>query len=229
MKLLLVAATGAEIHQVCEAFGANIPSTVGHGVVATGKIGQHRATVLVTGIGMVNTAWMLGQITATVRYDRLINLGVCGSFRRDLPLGSVVQIVQDGFSELGAQDPHNGFLDLSAMGFTNFKVGGRVYHNTIENPEPANTPHTQCKGITVNTVHGKAEPIAETLKRWQPDVETMETASFMQCAMQAAMPFYCFRGISNYVEPRNRDSWKLAEASAAVQQEVVKLVTELKG
>jgi futalosine hydrolase len=227
MKILLVAATGAEIHQVCSAFGADIPATVGHGVVATGKMGAHKATVLVTGVGMVNSAWMLGQITATVRYDLMVNLGVCGSFNRSLELGTVVQIVEDAYSELGAEDPQAGFLDLKGMGLTNFKVGGHVYHNGVLNPAPANTIHLQCKGITVNTVHGQGDSIETAIARWQPEVETMESAAFMQCALQIGVPFYCFRGISNYVEPRNRAAWKLAEAAAAAQNAVVELVTGL--
>jgi futalosine hydrolase len=40
----------------------------------------------------------------------------------------------------------------------------------------------------------------------------MEGAAFMQICLTEKIPFAELRAISNYVEPRNRENWKMKEA-----------------
>ena len=60
--------------------------------------------MLVSGVGMVATATWCSHALARERYDLALNLGVCGSFDRTLPLGTVVHVVTDRLAELGAED-----------------------------------------------------------------------------------------------------------------------------
>src|SRR6185436_12937588 len=62
--------------------------------------GNHDVDVLVTGVGMVATAAWISRVLAEARYDFALNLGVCGSFDRGLPPGSVVHVVSDCIAEL---------------------------------------------------------------------------------------------------------------------------------
>ena len=68
------------------------------------------------------------------------------------------------------------------------------------------------KGITVNTVHGSQQSIAAVVRRFKPQVESMEGAAFMYSCQVHDVPFAQVRAVSNMVETRNREAWKMTEA-----------------
>ena len=195
MKILIVAATAMETASLRRDFSE-----------------YSAITFLHTGIGMVNTAWELGQYLAIHTPDCAINVGVAGSFDRSISLGEVVEITEDTFSELGAED-HDHFLTLADMGFS----APQTFGATADFPL-AYAPLPQVRGITVNTVHGNAENIARAAAKWQPVAETMEGAAFFQTMRSKGVPCRAFRGISNYVEPRNRAAWQLFSAAENAQK-----------
>ena len=90
---------------------------------------------------MVNTAWSLARWTSEhPDFDLALNIGIAGSYRRDLALGDVVQIVQDSYAELGADSPE-GFLGLEDLGFPLMKLaGGENVYNTLHNPHGLTPP-----------------------------------------------------------------------------------------
>ena len=65
---------------------------------------------------MTATAFALGRELATNQYDLAINLGIAGSFDRNIALGEVVEVTDDRFSELGAEDDE-AFLTIDEAGF----------------------------------------------------------------------------------------------------------------
>jgi futalosine hydrolase len=181
---------------------------------------DQRIFLLTTGIGMVSTAYCMGQSLGSHRFDRAINLGIAGSFDRKLSLGQVVEVVEDSFPELGAESPE-GWLDLQAMGFAQFEQEGKSFFNTFSNPSPSPWGLPQVKAITVNQVHGRAESIAQSQKRWPVQLESMEGAAFFHAMIRAQTPFWAFRAISNYVEPRDRSQWNIPLAVSQVQEVVI--------
>ena len=70
----------------------------------TYQIGSKEFDLLCTGVGMVATSFHLGRVLASYKYDRVINAGIAGSFDKDIPLGSVVEVIEDQFPEMGAED-----------------------------------------------------------------------------------------------------------------------------
>ena len=140
------------------------------------------------------------------------------AFSKDFALGEVVEVVEDQFSELGAEDGDN-FLGLEAMGFPLFEKEGKKYYNTLLNPHVS--PFASWKkvtGITINTVHGNESSISKLLKRAEVVVESMEGAAFFQaCLLQEDVKFYAIRSISNYVERRDRSKWNIPLALSTVQ------------
>ena len=56
------------------------------------------------------------------------------------------------------------------------------------------------------------------IRRFQPQVESMEGAAFMYACATADVPFAHVRAVSNFVEPRNRAAWKIQEAIAALDR-----------
>lgn len=160
-------------------------------------------TFFISGVGMNAMAYCMGK-ALNDEYDMAFNIGICGSFSKQYQLGSMVNITHDIFSELGAEDGIN-FLDMHAL-----KLPAVT---EIQNNSPLKNAHIdslpKVKGITVNTVHGNETSIAKIKTRLNPDVESMEGAAFMYACKREGLPFAQLRTISNYVEPRNKDSWKI--------------------
>ncbi|MEL6253875.1 MAG: futalosine hydrolase [Bacteroidota bacterium] len=212
MKILLVAATPPETAQIREQLGIEMKQT--H--IGSARFDPYFIEVLHTGIGMVNTAFQLGKYFSHTKPDIAINLGIAGSFSRDFALGEVLEVVEDQFSELGAEDGE-GFLDLETMGFPLFEKEGRTYYHSLRNPHVSPFDLKKVSGTTVNTVHGNEQSISKLLKRVEVVVESMEGAAFFQACLQEDVKFYALRSISNYVERRDRSKWNIPLALSTVQ------------
>ncbi|GIV26342.1 MAG: hypothetical protein KatS3mg027_0156 [Bacteroidia bacterium] len=72
---------------------------------------KHNIYILITGVGMVNTAFYLGTIS-NYPIDFAINAGIAGSFEKSLKIGEVVVVKEDVFSELGAEDGTSFFKTI---------------------------------------------------------------------------------------------------------------------
>jgi len=215
MRILVVTATDAEV-------AALVPSLV----PAAGRTSRlrsythdrHAVDVLTTGVGMVATAMWCSGVFARERYDLVVNGGVCGSFRPALPPGTVVHVTTDRIAEFGAEDGE-AFLtvqELQLLGEDEFPwTCGRL----VNSVPPRNGALDQLPvgdAITVNTVHGNEATIARVVERYNPHVESMEGAAFMYACLVHGVPFAQVRAVSNIVERRNRNAWKLREAVDAL-------------
>ena len=211
MRLLIVTATDLEIQPLVSTFRY----TSGDGVrMRAYAAGRHEARVLTTGVGMVATAAWCSRLLAESRYDLAMNVGVCGSFDPALAPGRVVHVTTDRLAELGAED-HDQFLtvqQLQLLGDDEFPFrGGRLVNDAPPSVSSlAGLP--EVDGITVNTVHGSAAAIARVVERFHPQVESMEGAGFMYACLIHGVRFAQVRAVSNVVEPRNREAWRMADA-----------------
>jgi len=166
--------------------------------------------LLITGVGMVATAFALAKHLSANKYDLVLNLGIAGSFDRNIKLGEVVEISQDTFAELGAEDDKE-FLMIEQLGF-----GRSTY---FPSTKMANLYHLfnnfnlkTVSSITVNTVHGNEDSIKKVVDRVNPQLESMEGAAFFYACQEMNVPCLQIRAVSNYVEKRNRDSWEIGLA-----------------
>lgn len=169
--------------------------------------------VLVTGVGMVNTTLNLTKKLSVKTYDLVINMGIAGAFT-DIKIGEVVEVIQDSFSEIGFE---NGveFEPFSDFGIeANYSVEGK-------------TNLQKVKGITVNTVHGNEVSIADVVKRFNPDIETMEGAAVFKVCREFDFPCMQIRAISNKVEKRNKANWDIPLSIQNLNNEVARIITEL--
>jgi futalosine hydrolase len=173
-------------------------------------------SILVTGVGMLNTAVELTIYLNKKKPDLVINLGVAGSFKKDLLIGSVCEVVRDKISELGAENK-DGFLTLDEIGF--------ITENSFE--AKARTSLVNVSSITVNTIHGNKKNIAEILERLNPDVESMEGAACMMVCQKFNIPSLQIRSISNFIEERNKEKWNLSLAIKNLNFEARKIISNL--
>ncbi|UIR55765.1 futalosine hydrolase [Sphingobacterium sp. SRCM116780] len=188
MKTLIVAATDFEIQPYIN-LKNNYPHT----------------DYLITSVGMTQTAYHLGKHLAKNDYELIINIGIGGCFNRAIPIGAVVSIDQEVFSELGAED-NDQFISIDELGF------GTARYNAIQSPKIRKVIQNfpSGLGITVNKVHGNQYEIQKLLAQI-PEVltESMEGAAVFLVAKQENIQAIQLRGISNYVEKRNRALWNI--------------------
>jgi futalosine hydrolase len=226
MKILVVAATKEEVGILVESgvIGAGSEeTTLNPGLSTPTPRTSHPApSLLITGVGMTATAFALGRHLANNRYDLAINVGIAGSFDRNIPLGEVVEVVQDTFTELGAEDD-NRFITLDALGF------GQTVYKTSARVADFYTGQTlwPVTAATVNTVHGSTTSIEQLHRRATPQLESMEGAAFFYACEQAGVPALQIRAVSNYVEKRNRDAWKIGLAVKNLNTFAVSLLSSL--
>lgn len=172
---------------------------------------------VVTGVGTVATAWTLtryfcgGQLP-----DLAINIGIAGSFNSDIQPGDVVMPVSDCFADAGVED-RSGFLSLSEAGLQDpdelpFRSGRIIAENRFMSA--ASEILRPVSAITVNTATGSLQTIARLSGKYNPDIETMEGAAFFYVCSREKIPFMALRAVSNIVEPRNRENWKIGLALA---------------
>ncbi|HEY9002935.1 MAG TPA: futalosine hydrolase [Mucilaginibacter sp.] len=197
MRILVVSATEFEVGSLKSEVGSQSQES---------RIKNQEIDFLVTGVGMVATAFALGRHLATHQYDLAINLGIAGSLDRNIALGEVVEVVDDQLSELGAENDET-FLPIETLGFGEsiFKTDTRLSYYT-------NQQLKQVTAITVNTVHGHEPSIQKLTGRIQPQLESMEGAAFFYACKQVAVPCLQIRAVSNYIEKRNRDAWQIGLA-----------------
>lgn len=211
MKSLVVSATEFEIAPFLSHFGLN---------VGLNYIGDNQVVVLITGVGMVATAFSLGTVLANEQFDYAVNAGIAGSFVREIGPGELVQVIEDRFSELGAMDGAS-FLPIEELGF-----GSSVFRPlTGVAPGDFIPDIRKVRGITVNCVHGGEEEIVSVKKRLNPDIETMEGAAFFYACNQAKLPSVQLRAISNYVERRDKSRWNIPLAIEKLNNHLIDLYT----
>jgi futalosine hydrolase len=225
VRILVAAATAAEVGPLLAELrreGEGRPRT-------TRYVGRgHDVDVLISGVGMVATATWCACALSCDHYDLALNLGVCGAFDRTLPLGSVVHVVSDRLSELGAEDGE-AFLTIQQMQLLGddeppFTSGRLVNQSPPSSPTIASL--RAVDGITVSTVHGREPSIAGVTERFAPQVESMEGAAFMYACLVHGQQFAQIRAVSNVVERRNRAAWKLSEAIESLGRTTLQILAE---
>ncbi len=192
MNILVVSATAIEV----ENFKVWVKNSVY----------ESSCSFLITGPGIHSSSFKLGHYLAKKQFDLLIQAGIAGSFHDRSEIGKVYQITEEFFADAGAMD-HDHFLDFFSLGLLDpnafpYKGGKLINPNVLDNLPIA-------KGITVNCASGDVATIGRLCKDYGADLESMEGASFFHIALSLEIPFYQIRAISNFIEPRNRESWNL--------------------
>ena len=223
MRILVAAATHGEV----KPFVAELRLTADGGPRLTGYIRSgHEIVVLITGVGMVATAAWCSRTLAQSRYDLALNLGVCGSFDRAFPPGTVVHVTADRLPELGVEDGDT-FVpadQLAVLRDLELPFTGERPTNLCPPRNEALNRLPEVDGITVNTVHGNERSIAAVVARCKPQVESMEGAAFMYTCMIHQTPFAQIRAVSNMIERRRRDAWRLDEAVLGLGEAALRVI-----
>jgi futalosine hydrolase len=194
------------------------------------RIDNVEINLLVAGVGSISTAWALKQwIADNGKPDMAINGGIAGSYKDDFQIGDVVMPISDCFADAGIEDGDD-FLSLFEAGLTGFNEfpfnqgmlpANQLYSGKMKNIlKPA-------KAITVNTATGSESTRLKLLKKFNPDIETMEGATFFYICAKEQIPFLALRAISNRVEPRNKSNWNITLALDNLSEKLNEVIKRL--
>lgn len=193
MNILLVVATELEIEQ--EIF---------HRIKSSSK---HQVNILITGMGVPSTLYSLSkyiflQKNEVFPIDLIINIGIAGSFKNNLKIGEVIQVIEDTYADLGFERQKE-FKHISEI------INASVYY---KNNNLFNFKIENKRGITVNTITDNAEKILSLIKKFNPDIETMESAAIFDFCTKESIPFIVIRAISNRIGERDKTQWNISLA-----------------
>lgn len=211
MNILLVAATELEIHGLKRLLISS----------------KHKIKYCISGVGILFSATLLSKVI-NKKYDLVIQIGIAGAFKKQIPIGETVFVRTDTLGDTGVENK-NIFLDLVDLKFT---TGNEMpfAHNTLTNPFESSflKKITPVNAITVNTASGNISTIRQRIKKYNPDIESMEGAVLHYICLQRNIPFVQFRGISNFIEPRNTKNWKISTAIESLHKTTSEFINSLK-
>jgi futalosine hydrolase len=218
MKILLVAATVAEILPALAHYGI----TVSRAHKQRFTTSRHTVHICITGGGLMQATFSLARVLLEDKYDFALQAGIGGTFDLQDVLGNVVAVRRERLGDAGAEDQEQ-FIDLFDLGFADKHE--RPFHDGwLVNPMtgiPFLLPNEIRDGITVSTVSGHAPTIEKRRAQFNPGVESMEGAALHYTCLQLNIPFLQIRALSNYITPRNRDSWQIGKAIASLNNTLI--------
>jgi len=187
--------------------------------------GPDQISVCITGVGSAPAAWAVTRALMARSFDVAIQAGIAGSFDEAIPLGEVLRVRSDCFSDLGAEEGDR-FLDIFEMGLQDPDAppftGGRLVA-----PEPSCRLAASLRAVdavTVSTVTGRASTLERLSSRYHPVMESMEGAAFHYACLQAGVGFVQIRSISNPVGVRDKSRWDIPLAVERLNAFLIRLI-----
>ena len=225
MNLLLTSATYFEVNQTIDYLDKHWDKVA----EGTWKTENHEIHLLVTGVGVFNVLYELKNRLNQFSYSLIIQAGIGGAYQKNKPLGKVYYIATEQFGDIGMEEINGSFtsiFDTSLIDKNSFPFKDGI----LINPEASLTKFLPlAHGITLNTVTGtqsKADKII--IKYPEVEIENMEGASFFYVCLNEKIPFMSIRSISNYVENRNKENWKMVEAIESLNNTLAELFDIIK-
>lgn len=191
------------------------------------QLNEHSLHVLITGVGQINTTYMLTTNLQNKKADLVIQAGIAGSFNDRLILGETVLIKQDTFGDIGMEEKEN-FTTLFDAGFAarnDFPFNDGWLINTNKIFDQSLLPIVRA--ISVNKVSDSLLQRQQFKYHFNPDLESMEGAAFHYVCLQQKTPFIQIRSISNEVGERDKNKWKIKDAIVNLNIELEKLIKQL--
>lgn len=223
MKILIVAATWMEVKLLVDEF--NFLEEKSH-FLKQYEFAGIKTDILITGIGATFTTFHLTNALKDSQYNMVLNVGIAGSFTRELNIGEVVNVVSEEFADLGIETKDE-FLTLFESGFidsSEFPFEQGILKATNNN---GLFGLKKVRGITTNKSHGRFSSIAEINQKFSAHVESMEGASVFYVCKWLGVPCHQIRTISNYVEPRDSSKWDIPLALDNLKVSILTVLKKL--
>lgn len=188
---------------------------------------------LISGIGMVETAVSLTRYLAGSQgaVTGVINFGAAGAYTdRQIELLDICLADREVLGDFGIWYDHGieDFRGTGIAGKTNHDLRLPLLQSAAETLRGAGIAHHQGTFVTVQSASGTEERGRMLRDSYDAICENMEGAAAARACEQFALPFLEVRCISNFVEDRNLEKWRLAEACDRCAETVAIMVAGLK-
>lgn len=216
MHLLITAATPGELAML----NPNPQAPWLYGEIRSLKAFGHEIDLLPSGPGLAATSYHLTRALCSRTYDLALQIGIAGSYDRQLNLGEVVYVEREWMADLGADAP-DGFLSVFDLGLMDPDTPPFQKGELVNRPYPLSKelPIPSVAALTRQTVTGSDQ----SLSLWEHlpasyQLESMEGAAFYFVCLQEGQSCLQVRGISNYVEKRSKKNWQMEKALSNIHE-----------
>ena len=197
-------------------------------------------SVVITGIGAVNTAHALTEYFSTrPKPSVVIQTGIAGAYvPAHVPVGSVLLADTEIYGDAGVLTP-DGWRPMEEIGIP--LIEATSSHAARFNYFPLDADLVSRAATAAGTLvtrTGKFVTLAQATgvraagdalyERFGALCESMEGAAAAHVCALHDVPFLEVRGVSNLVENRDRAKWRIVEAADAAQQVVLTLLEKLR-
>lgn len=200
------------------------------------RAGQGYLEFLVTGVGPVATAICLTRWLCERRLPAgslVLQFGIGGAYPQ--PVGNTPEVLDLCLAEEEVLADF-GVADGDRMEYFSQELGGalvqdfsrkhvqQVYRMLVGLGKPVHVG----RFLTVQAVSGTRERGDFLRQEWGGLCENMEGAAAAKVCNDFALPFVELRSVSNLVEKRNSNLWKIDEACLAVASVIPYIINELR-
>jgi len=205
MKKLIVSATKTEVNKIL------LEKDFSESKEIENLYESKEIDIFISGIGSAFTIFNLTQLLQNKTYSEVINVGIAGTYNKNINLGELVFVEKDCFADLGIDD-NRVFKTLAEE-----KLSAQS-NEFFSSAKSTKLPYKKVNAITVNTASGSAEKIEIWKQKFNPDIETMEGAAVFLVCNKMNISVMQVRAISNFVEPRNKANWEISKAFDALNE-----------
>lgn len=199
-------------------FNAVFPQISAVVAASTPQSPNNRFDVAVCGVGLLEFSTNLAFILSKNRYERVVQLGVCGAYpNRGLEIGDVVRVDSDIVGDMGVQTREGHFISWKELAEKDCFYRG-------ESPRFLSLALASVRsavGVSVNCCTGTSYLANRRSVLFDADVETMEGAACFAVCSRFGVSAFQFRGVSNIATDRDTSTWKIPEAMAALKEQVL--------
>jgi len=226
MNILIVSATEYEIRPLL--------NYLQHIKAGNGKTGHYMLDkldieVVITGIGMVNTAFHLGKAVSRKKFEFAVNAGIAGAYDTSVELGQVVNVTRENIAEFGTAegDRFLSFFDTGLIDPDAFPFRSGYLLNEKWPDIPAIRVLPCLAGNTVNQIKTEQKKIAAWKDHYPADAETMERAAFLYGCLFEGIPCVQIRSVSNHVQDNDKSLLQTELAIENLNKTLKKILEEL--
>ncbi|MBQ7080363.1 MAG: futalosine hydrolase [Fibrobacter sp.] len=194
------------------------------------ELPDDRGFTVVLGVGLLefatNLAILLSRFSMEGPFTHVVLTGICGAYPgRGLNVGDVVRVDSEKVGDLGVVERDGSFTPWHKVGnggVENSAVSSSAFAQVYESSPLRGVPAwlaglKSVSGLSVNCCTGTAAMAVERVQNFDVDVESMEGASCFSICSVFGMPCCEIRAVSNFASDRDKSTWRIKDALAALQ------------
>jgi len=201
-----------------------IPTQFEHGIVSDSISKFDSAAVEICGFGPVVSAARTAQLIAKHQPQRVLLLGIAGSYDDELSVGMAFQFSDVACYGVGV-GTGEAFQTAKQMGWSHWHGTEDCEAITDNICLESNSSRASSQLLTVCSASQNALDVADRRQAFPNAVaEDMEGFAVAAACRLADVPLAIVRGISNVAGERDKETWKINEALNAAVELAAKIV-----